>query len=170
MEKRTGYKMGEDELTLLGKEVKVGDIAPSFRLVSKDMEPVTLESLGKKVKIITAVPSLDTPVCQMETTRFNQEADKLGDGLAVLTVSMDLPFAQQRFCSAEGVKNLTVASDYVDHSFGEAYGCLIEGLTLLNRSVFVLDADNKVTYVEYLEQNTNEPDYDKALAAAKALL
>lgn len=167
---RTGYKMGDTPLTLVGAELKVGDQAPDFTLTKQDLSPLTLSDLGDKVKLIAAVPSIDTKVCELETIRFNAEAGKLGEDAVVLTVSMDLPFAQGRFCAAEGIDNAIVASDYKDHAFGEAYGVLMEELKLLNRSIFVLDRDNKIAYVEYLEQNTEHPNYDAALDAAKALL
>lgn len=170
MEKRQGFKLGNDELTLLGKEVKVGDKAPDFQIVTKDLKPCKLADFGDRIKIVSAVPSLDTPVCAIQTVHFNQEADKLGEKVAIITVSVDLPFAQERFCGAKGIKHLTLASDYAQHSFGEAYGCLIEGLALLNRSIFVIDQNNVVQYVEYVEQNENEPNYDAALEAVKKLL
>ncbi len=170
MEKRTGFKMGDDELTLLGKEVKVGDKAPDFAVVKGDLSSFSLKDMGDKVKLLVAVPSIDTNVCELETIRFNEEADKLGDDVAIMVVSMDLPFAQSRFCAAKGIKHLTVTSDYQQKSFGENYGVLMEGLSLLNRSIFVVDKDNTVKYVEYVKQNTNHPDYDKALDAARELL
>lgn len=170
MEKRTGFKMGDDELTLLGKEVKVGDKAPDFTVVKGDLSAFSLKDMGDKVKLLVAVPSIDTNVCELETIRFNEEADKLGDDVAIMVVSMDLPFAQSRFCAAKGIKHLTVTSDYQQKSFGENYGVLMEGLSLLNRSIFVVDKDNTVKYVEYVKQNTNHPDYDKALDAARELL
>lgn len=167
---RTGFKMGDTELTLLGEERKVGDIAPDFTLAKQDLSPLTLADLGKKVKLIVAVPSIDTSVCELETIRFNEEAGKFGDKAIVLAVSVDLPFAQARFCAAKGIDNAIVASDYQQRSFGKAYGVLIDGLMLLNRSIFVLDEDNTITYVEYVKQNTEHPDYDAALEAAKKLL
>ncbi len=170
MEKRTGYLMGDQELHLIGPELKVGDKAPDFNLLTKDMKPISLKDFDGKVKIISAVPSLDTKVCELETIRFNEEADKLGQGLAVITVSLDLPFAQQRFCGDKGIHNLTVASDYQERSFSKDYGVLIDELKLMNRSVFVLDKDNKFVHVEYVKQNTDFPDFDKALEAAGKLL
>ena len=167
---RTGFKMGDTALTLLGEERKVGDIAPDFTLAKQDLSPLTLADLGKKVKLIVAVPSIDTSVCELETIRFNEEAGKFGDKAVVLTVSVDLPFAQSRFCAANGIDNAIVASDYQQRSFGKAYGVLIDGLMLLNRSIFVLDEDNTITYVEYVKQNTEHPDYDAALETAKKLL
>lgn len=170
MEKRSGFLMKDQELTLLGHEVKVGEKAPDFSVVKGDLSPLSLKDLGDKVKLIIAVPSLDTSVCQLETIRFNEEAEKLGEEVVVLTVSMDLPFAQGRFCSSNNIKNAIVTSDYQTRSFAENYGVLMDGLFLTNRSVFVLDRDNTVRYVEYVKQNTDHPDYDKALNAARELL
>lgn len=170
MEKRTGHFLGDTPLTLLGPELKVGDQAPDFQIVTSELAPYGLKDAEGKIKLIAAVPSLDTKVCELETIRFNEEADKLGDDVVVLTVSLDLPFAQQRFCGAQGIKNIVVLSDYQNREFGEKYGILIDELKLLNRSIFVLDKDNKIVYLEVLEQNTDHPDYDKALDAARALL
>lgn len=167
---RTGFKMAENNITLIGNELKIGDQAPAFTLTKNDLSPLTLNDLGDKVKIIAAVPSVDTKVCELETIRFNDEAGKLGDKAVVLTVSMDLPFAQARFCATQGIDNALTASDYKTKEFGEAYGVLIEELQLLNRSVFVLDQNNTIQYVQYVEQNTDHPDYDAALDAAKKLL
>lgn len=170
MEKRTGFKMGDSELTLLGKELKVGDKAPDFTVVKQDLSPYTLKDMGDVPKILIAVPSVDTGVCEMETIRFNEEAKKLGDKVALLTVSMDLPFAQQRFCAQKGIDNLVVASDYQNREFAEKYGVLIDGLCLTNRSIFVLDKDNTITYLEYVPQNTDHPNYDGALEAVNKLI
>ena len=170
MNKRTGFKMGESELTLLGNEIKVGDQAPEFTVVKPDLSPLTLADLGDKIKIIAAVPSVDTKVCELETIRFNEEAARLGHDVVILTISVDLPFALDRFCAAEAIENAIVASDYQNRDFAEKYGVLIDGLFLLNRSVFVLDRDNKVVYVAYNEQNVEHPNYDAVLDAVKGLL
>jgi len=167
---RSGFKLGDTEITLSGNEIHVGDIAPDFTVVKTDLSPLTLSDLGDKVKLLVAVPSVDTKVCELETIRFNQEAEALGDDVVVLTLSLDLPFAQGRFCAVQGIKNAIVASDYQTRDFSEKYGVLMDGLALMNRSVFVLDRDNRVTYVEYLAQNTDFPDFDAALDAARALL
>lgn len=156
-------------LTLLGPEIKVGDTAPDFTLVANDLSPATLADYAGKVVVIAAVPSLDTPVCDMETRRFNSEATALGDNVVILAVSMDLPFAQARWCGAAGVEAVKTLSDHKDASFGENWGTLIKELRLLTRSVFVIDKDGKVAYVEYLKEITEEPDYDAALAAVKEL-
>jgi thiol peroxidase len=157
-------------LTLLGPEVKVGDRAPNFQVVDKAMQRATLESFTGKVKIITAVPSLDTPVCDAETHRFNEEAGKLPEKAVVLTISMDLPFAQARWCAAAGVDKVQTFSDYRDRSFGLAYGVLIKELKLLARSVFIVDEQDIIRYVELVPEMTQQPDYDRVMNAARALL
>jgi thiol peroxidase len=139
-------------------------------LLANDLSPVRLSSFAGKVCIVTSVPSLDTPVCDIETRRFNEEAGKLGNGLAVLTVSMDLPFAQKRWCGAAGVRNVQTLSDHRDAAFGTSYGVLIKGLRLLARAVFVLDKNGVIRYQELVKELTDEPDYTAALAAAKGLL
>lgn len=155
-----------DPVTLEGTEIKPGDTAPDFTVIANDLSEKTLKDYEGKVKLIATVPSVDTGVCSQETKRFNEEADKL-DNVHVITISMDLPFAQGRWCAAEGVKNLDVLSDHRDADFGKKYGTLIQELRLETRAVFVVDADNKVTYVEYVPEVTDHPDYDKALEAAK---
>ena len=157
-------------LTLLGQEVKVGDRAPNFKVVDKAMQPATLESFTGKVKIITAVPSLDTPVCDMETRRFNEEAGKLPEKVAILTISMDLPFAQARWCAAAGVEKVQTFSDYRDRSFGLTYGVLVRELKLLARSVFIVDDQDFIRYVELVPEIAQQPDYDRILSAVRALL
>ena len=154
-------------LTLLGREVKVGDKAPDFKVADNGLQAVTLADTAGATRIFVAVPSLDTPVCDLETRRFNEEAAKLGD-VKVYVVSLDLPFAQKRWCGAAGVENVQTLSDYQDRSFGENYGVLIKELKLLARSVFVVDKSDTVTYVEIVPEVTSEPNYDAALAAAKA--
>lgn len=158
--------MGQNPVTLLGTEVKVGDTAPNFTVLSNDMKEVSLDDYKGKVKLIAAVPSVDTGVCSEETLRFNKEADSLPN-TQILTISMDLPFAQKRWCAANGVKNLDTLSDHRDASFGENYGALIKENRLLARAIFVVDANDKVVYVEYVSEATNHPDYEKALEAAK---
>lgn len=160
--------MRGNPVTLIGEQVTVGQTAPDFTVVDNDLNPVSLADTSG-VRIIAAVPSLDTPVCDIEARRFNEEAAKL-DGVNVYVVSMDLPFAQKRWCGAAEVENVTTLSDHRDASFGENYGVLIKGLRLLARSIFVVDANNTVTYVEYVPEVTQEPNYDQALAAAKAAL
>lgn len=155
-------------LTLLGEPVKVGDAAPDFTALDNDMAPVSLAGYAGKVVIITSVPSLDTPVCDMEVRRFNSEAAALTDDIALLTISMDLPFAQKRWCGAAGVDKVKTLSDHRDASFGLAYGLLIKELRLLARAVCVVDKSGKITYQQLVGEVTQEPDYDAALAAAKA--
>lgn len=156
----------QDPVTLEGTEVKVGDDAPNFTVLSNDLQEVSLTDYDGKVKLIATVPSVDTGVCSDETKRFNEEADKL-DNVQVLTVSMDLPFAQTRWCAANNVKNLDTLSDHRDADLGNKYGVLIKELRLLARAVFVVDSNNKVTYVEYVDEVTNLPDFEAALSAAK---
>ena len=152
----------------MGDEEKVGDAAPDFSVLGGDLSAVTLADYAGKVKVICLVPSLDTPVCDTEIRRFNQEAAGLGDNVAVLAVSTDLPFAQKRWCGDAGADNVTALSDHRDTSLGVAYGAVIKELRLLARAVFVIDASDTVRYAEYVTEITEEPDYDAALAAARA--
>lgn len=156
-------------VTLLGKEVAVGDTAPSFTVLSNDLKPVTLEDSKGKIRLISVVPSLDTGVCAQQTRKFNEEAAALGDDVVIMTISVDLPFAQARWCGAEGIDAVQTLSDHRDLSFGEAYGVAIQELRLLARSIFVIDQDDKVAYVEYVPEVTNHPDYEKAIEAVKKL-
>ncbi|GGC93821.1 putative thiol peroxidase [Thalassobacillus devorans] len=156
----------ENPVTLVGEEVKAGDKAPDFKVLANDLSEVTLNDYQGSVKLISVVPSLDTGVCAEQTRRFNEEATSLGD-VKVLTISMDLPFAQKRWCGAEGIENVDTLSDHRDASFGKAYGVLIEELRLLARAVFVVDSENKVTYAEYVSEATNHPDYESAIAAVE---
>jgi len=156
-------------MTLLGPEVKVGDKAPDFRVVDTGLAPVTLADFRGKVKILCAVPSLDTPVCDTETRRFNREAANLPGNVVVLTISLDLPFAQKRWCAAAGIDRVKTLSDYQDRSFASAYGVLIGELKLLSRSIFVVDGSDTIRYVQHVKEVTSEPDYAAVLAAAKGL-
>jgi len=153
-------------LTLIGPEIKVGQTAPDFTVLAGDLTPVALASSKGKTRLICSVPSLDTPVCDAETRRFNEEAAKV-PGVEVLVVSMDLPFAQNRFCQTAGIKNLKTASDHRDASFAKAYGTLIKELRLESRAVFVVGPDDKVQYVEYVKEVASHPNYDAALNALK---
>jgi len=157
-------------LTLVGNPVKEGDKAPDFTVLDNDLNPVNLSAYKGKVCIISSVPSLDTPVCDMETRRFNTEAGKLSDDVVILTVSMDLPFAQKRWCGAAGVTKVKTLSDHRDASFGNAYGVLIKELRLLARAVFVVDRKGTVRYVELVKEVATEPNYDSALQAVKKLV
>jgi thiol peroxidase len=168
MEERKGIiTMKGQPLTLLGKEIKVGEPAPDFEVLANDLSPVKLSSFHGKVCIISSVPSLDTSVCDVMTRRFNQEAVNLGNDVIVLTVSVDLPFAQKRWCGAAGVKNVQTLSDHRDASFGAAFGVLIKELRLLARAVFVVDKEGIVRYVQIVGELTNEPDYEAVLQAVK---
>jgi len=153
-------------LTLMGNDLKVGDGAPDCTLMGNDLSPVKLSSYRGRVCIFASVPSLDTPVCDMETRRFNQEAGGLGD-VAILTISMDLPFAQARWCGAAGVDKVVTLSDHRDAAFGEAYGVLIKELRLLARAIFVVDREGVIRYIQLVKEMTEEPDYESVLAAVK---
>jgi thioredoxin-dependent peroxiredoxin len=156
-------------LTLLGEMIKVGDKAPAFTALSSDLKPVASGDFAGKVKIISAVPSVDTGVCAAQTRRFNVEATNLAN-VVILTISCDLPFALGRFCAAEGIDKVITLSDHKDTDFGLKYGFLIQELRLLNRGIIVIDKDDNVVYVEYVQENTNHPDYDKALEAVRQLI
>src|SRR3970040_840292 len=171
MQERKGViTFKRNPVTLLGPEVKAGDKAPDFRVVDTGLAQVTLADFKGKVKIISAVPSLDTPVCDMETRRFNQEAAKLPGNVVVLTISLDLPFAQKRWCAAAGGDKVKTLSDYQDRSFASAYGGLIKELTLLSLAVFVVDGKDVVRYVQHVGEVAKEPDYAAVLGAVKGLL
>ncbi|MCM3539893.1 thiol peroxidase [Priestia filamentosa] len=156
-----------NEVTLLGKKVEVGQKAPNFTVLANDLSEVTLDDSKGSVRIISVVPSIDTGVCDAQTRRFNEEAASL-ENVKVLTVSVDLPFAQARWCGANGIENVQTLSDHRDLSFGEAFGVTIKELRLLSRSVFVVDSEDNVTYAEYLEEVTEHPNYEAAIEAAKA--
>lgn len=157
-------------LTLIGPEHTAGQPAPDFEVLDNDLNPVKFSSLPPKVYVIAAVPSLDTPVCDLETRWFNNEAAQLGDQVGILTISMDLPFAQKRWCGANGVDRVRTFSDHRAASFGEAYGVLIKELRLLARSVFVVDKSGILRHVQLVPELTQEPNYDAVLAALKASL
>ncbi|MDY7033337.1 MAG: thiol peroxidase [Thermodesulfobacteriota bacterium] len=170
MKERVGaVTMRGNPLTLMGEELKVGDKAPDFQVIDNEMSPVKLSSFMGKVCIISSVPSLDTPVCDMETRRFNEEAGRLASDVAVLTISMDLPFAQKRWCGAAGVDKVKTLSDHKDASFGISYGVLIKELRLLARAVFVIDRNGVIRFVNLVKEMTEEPDYDSILAAVKEI-
>jgi thiol peroxidase len=154
-------------LTLVGPELKPGDKAPNFALLAGDLSVVNLHSSAGKVRLISVVPSIDTPVCDLQTRHFNQDASDLGDGVVILTVSMDLPFAQKRWCGASGVDRVVMLSDHRDASFGAAYGTLIKELRLESRAIFVVDPGGIIKHAEYVKEITNHPDYDAAIHAAK---
>jgi thiol peroxidase len=156
--------------TLLGPELRVGDKAPDFTVVDNGLAPVSLADSAGRIRIISSVPSLDTPVCDTETRRFNQEAASLPGNVVVLTISLDLPFAQKRWCGAAGIEKVTTLSDYRERSFGQNYGVLIKELLLLTRAVFVVDAQGVIRYIQIVPEVTSEPDYAAVIAAAKSLL
>ncbi|MCK5012536.1 MAG: thiol peroxidase [Candidatus Omnitrophica bacterium] len=156
-------------LTLVGNDVQIGQSAPDATLIANDLSEFQLSSLKGKKVILSAVPSLDTPVCDLQTKRFNSEAVNSGDNVAVITLSMDLPFAQARWCGATGSDQIKTYSDYKSASFGKAYGVLIKELRLLSRAIFVVDQDGILQYKQFVSEITNEPDYDEVLEAARKL-
>jgi thiol peroxidase len=162
--------MKGEPLTLLGEELKVGDAAPDCEVVGQDLKPVRLSSFEGKIRIISAMPSLDTSVCDMMTRRFSEEVVGLADDVVFLAITMDLPFAQGRWCIAADVDNVNILSDHRTASFGEAYGLLIKDLRLLARAVFVVDKDGTIRYTEIVDELTHEPDYEAVLSAAKQLV
>ncbi|MFO7972719.1 MAG: thiol peroxidase [Desulfobacterales bacterium] len=171
MEERTGIiTMKGNPLTLVGKELKEGDLAPDFEVLDNDLSPVKFSSFKGKICVISSVPSLDTPVCDMETRRFNHEAGNIGIDLTILTISMDLPFAQKRWCGATGVDNVITLSDHRNASFGTAYGVLIKELRLLARSVFVVDREGIIRYIQMVNEISKEPDYDAIMNAVNNLV
>jgi thiol peroxidase len=168
-QERTGvFNFAGSDVTLMGPELHVGDKAPEFQVIANDRSLVTLADSKGKIRVISVVPSLDTGVCDAQTRRFNQEAANLGDNIAILTVSADLPFAQKRWCGAAGVEQVQTLSDHRDMSFGDAYGTHIKEERLESRAVFVVDSNDTIQYVQYVPSAGQEPDYDAALAAAKA--
>jgi thiol peroxidase len=169
-ERKSIVTMKGKPVTLIGPELKIGQAVPDCELVANDLSPVKLSLFRGKVCVIASVPSLDTSVCDKETRRFNEEAQQLGDDVVVLTVSMDLPFAQKRWCGAAGVKNVQTLSDYREASFGKAYGILIKELRLLARVIFVVDKEGFIRYIQIVKEVSNEPDYEAALKAARELL
>ena len=170
MEERTGIvTMKGKPVTLIGPAIKVGQKVPDFEVTANDLSPVKFSSFAGKVCIIASVPSLDTSVCDLETRKFNEKAAQLGGDVVVLTISMDLPFAQKRWCGAAGIKNVQTLSDHRDASFGRAYGVLIKDLRLLARAVFVVDKKDVVRYLQIVPEIATEPDYDAVLKVVKDL-
>lgn len=167
MERAGATTMRGKPLTLVGPELKPGDKAPDFSVVDGALKPVTLADTGRNVRIVSVVPSLDTPVCDAQTKRFNEEAARLPN-VDIYTVSMDLPFAQKRWCGAFGVDKVKMLSDHKDASFGSHYGTLIKELRIESRAIFVLDKDNTVKHAEYVKEVADFPDYEAALNAAKS--
>jgi thiol peroxidase len=170
MERKNMVTSKGNPLTLIGNGLKVGDKAPDFVALDKDLKEVRLKDFSGKIKVLSVTPSLDTPVCNLQATRFNEEAGKLPADIVIINLSMDLPFAISRFCSAGGIDKIRTLSDHRDASFGNAYGVLIKELRLLTRSIFVIDKDDTIRYIEIVPDITNHPDYNKALEAVKKLI
>ena len=170
MNERQGLvNMGGNPVTLLGNELKVGEAAPDFTAVGNDLKPVRLSQFKGKVVVLAAVPSLDTPTCNLETRRFNAEAANLGPDVVILTVSMDLPFAQKRWCGAAGIDKVITVSDHRDASFGTGYGVLVKDVRLLARAVFVVDRQGVIRYTQLIKETGTEPDYAPVLEVVKGL-
>ena len=167
MERLGAATMKGNPLTLIGPELKPGDTAPDFSTVDNSLKPVTLNDTGMNVRIFSVVPSLDTPVCDAQTKRFNEEAAKLPD-VDIITVSMDLPFAQKRWCGAFGIDKIKMLSDHRDGSFGTSYGTLIKDMRIESRAIFVVDQKNKIRHAEYVKEVADFPNYEAALSAAKS--
>ncbi len=169
-ERRNVITLKGSPLTLIGPDIKAGDKAPDFTVIDGNLNEVKLGDFAGKYKIISVTPSLDTPVCDLQARRFNHEAASMPENVVVLNISMDLPFAISRFCTAADIDKVQACSDHRDASFGAAYGVLIKELRLLARSIFILDKDNVVRYKEIVTEQTNHPDYDRALAALHKLV
>lgn len=170
MERANVITVKGNGVTLIGPELKAGEKAPDFTVLNKTLQPVSLSDLKGDVKILSVTPSLDTPVCDAQARRFNEEASKLGSAVKVVNISVDLPFAIGRFCTTAGIDNVETLSDHRDTSFGKAYGVLIKELRLLARAIFVLDGEDTIRYAEIVPEMTSSPDFDKALEAARGLL
>jgi thiol peroxidase len=170
MERNGIVKMGGKPMTLLGPALAVGDPAPDFKVVDGDFQSKNLADFKGRIKLISVVPSLDTPVCELQTMRFNQEMEQLPREVACITISMDLPFAQSRFCGVKNINRVRVFSDYKYRSFGYAYGVMIKEMMLLARAVFVIDTKNVLRYVEICPEVKEHPRYFQALSAVKELL
>ncbi|MBI4334088.1 MAG: thiol peroxidase [Chloroflexi bacterium] len=168
MDRKDALTIKGKPYTLVGPELRAGQKAPDFNLTGIDMKQVKLSDSTGKIRLLSVVHSVDTPVCDLQTRRFEEEAARLTD-VVIYTISMDLPFAQARYCSAHSIKNLKTLSDYREASFGEAYGVLIQGMRLLSRAIFIIDGEGKVRYAQYVRELTEHPDYDKALQALKDL-
>ncbi len=168
MERPGATTLRGNPLTLIGPELKAGDAAPDFECVDNGLQAVKLSSTGGSVRVFSVVPSLDTPVCDAQTKRFNEEAAKLS-GVDIFTVSMDLPFAQKRWCGAFGVERVKMLSDHRTGSFGSAYGTLIKELRIHSRAIFVVDGSNRIRHAEYVKEVADHPNYDAALGAVRSL-
>jgi len=168
-ERKGAVTVGGKPFTLVGPELKVGDKAPDFKLIDIEMNEVGLSDSKGKVRLLSVVHSLDTPVCDLQTQRFEKEVEQLKD-VITYTISMDLPFAQARYCGARDIKNLKTLSDHREASFAMAYGVLIKELRLLSRAIFIVDPDGRIRYTQYVKETSNQPDYDTALSALKTIL
>jgi len=169
MDRKGSVTIHGDPLTLTGKEMRVGDKAPDFTVLNGELKETGLKDFAGKVKVISVTPSLDTPVCDLQARMFNSEAAKLPADVAVLNISMDLPFAITRFCSSAGIDKVNALSDHRDASFGNGYGVLIRELRLLARSIFIIDKDDVIRYIEIVPELSNEPDYKRALEELKKI-
>ena len=167
MERKDVVTVEGNPLTLIGEELKVGQKAPEFRVLDGDLNEVVSDKFKGKIKLIASVPSLDTPICDLQIKRFNDEASQVSKDVVIIFVSADLPFAQKRFCKAYDIKKVKTLSDYRDGDFGEKYGVLIKELKLLSRAIFIVDKEDNIRYVEYVNELTQHPDYDSALEALK---
>lgn len=170
MERKGVVTMKGAPVTLVGPALKVGDKAPRFKVLDRELREAGLEDFTGKVRLISVTPSLDTSVCDLQARRFNEEAANLSDDVVVLNVSMDLPFAVDRFCTTAGIDRVQALSDHKDGSFGQNYGVLIKELRLLARSVFVIDMDDTIRYMEIVPEATHHLDFEKALAATDRLV
>lgn len=170
MERKDLVKMAGTPVTLEGNAITIGDSAPDFTALSKDMQPVSFHDFNGKIILISAAPSIDTPVCDLQATRFNQEAAKLPDDVQIINITVDLPFALSRFCAAKGIEKILTLSDHRDLSFGKAYGVVVKEFRLLARSIFIIDRSGIVRYIELVPDITSHPDYEKALAEINKLL
>lgn len=168
-EDKTKVTFGGSPLTIVGEPIKVGDKAPDFTVLSASLEPVKLSDYDGKVRILAIYPSIDTGVCAAQNRRFNEEANKL-ENVVVLSISCDLPFAQSRFCAAEGLDNIITLSDHKETDFGLKYGFLLKELRLLSRGTVIIDKEGIVKFVEYVSEVTNEPNFDAAIKAVNEIL
>ncbi len=162
-------KFKGNSMTLRGDLVEVGQKAPDFVVLDNQLNPKKLEDFDAQIKVIVSVPSLDTPVCDTEVRKFNEKATSLGENVKILVISMDLPFAQSRWCGAKDISDVVTLSDYKDASFGNAFGILIDELRLLARAVFIADKSNEIKYIQLVSDISNEPDYDEVLSKIKSL-
>lgn len=170
MERKGEVKMAGTPVTLLGNPIKIGDTAPDFTALTKDLQLVSLHDFNGKIVLLSAAPSIDTPVCDLQATRFNQEANALPDEVQIINITVDLPFALSRFCAAKGIDKIVTLSDHRDLSFGNAYGVVVKEFRLLARSIFLIDRNGTVRYIELVPDITSHPDYEKALEEIKKLL